>query len=402
MLGINQQGRASSFLNMLYWFGVDQLGRACLWRRVPSALGMASLLIRLYQFGVVGLCMLGVNQQGRDSSFLNTLHWFGVVGLCTLRANQQGRASSFLNMLYWFGVDQLGRACLWRVPSALGMASLLNRLYQFGVVGLCTPGINQQGRDSSFLNTLHWFGVVGLCTLGINQQGRASSFLNRLYCVWCSRALYTWAQLVKQGGLFISQQVILHWCSRTLHLGSISRGGPPHFSICYTGLVQQGSVHLGSISRGAIYFSIGHTTLVQQGSTLGVNQQGRASSFLNRLYYMFGVVGLCTLGLNQQDRASSFLNRLSLKLWCSRALYTWGPLVGEGLLISQSVILIFCVVGLCILGVDQQERASSFLNRFYWFAVVGLCTLGLNQQVGLLISQSVILIWYSRDLYTQG
>ena len=30
-------------------------------------------------------------------SFLNRLHWFGVVGLCTL------------------GVDQLGRACFWGV-----------------------------------------------------------------------------------------------------------------------------------------------------------------------------------------------------------------------------------------------------------------------------------------------
>ena len=74
------------------------------------------------------------------------------------------------------------------------MASLLNRLYWFGVVGCCTLGLNwgvclhcvclyfsigstglvwydsvhlgsiSRGRGSSFLNRFYWFGVVGLCT----------------------------------------------------------------------------------------------------------------------------------------------------------------------------------------------------------------------------------------------
>ena len=48
---------------------------------------------------------------------------------------------------------------------------------------------------------------------------------------------------------------------------------------------------------------------------------------------------------------------------CSRALYTWAQIVGEGL---------FGGLGSSVLGM------SSFLNRLYWFGVVGLCTLGLN------------------------
>ena len=75
-------------------------------------------------------------------------------------------------------------------------------LYWFGVVGLCTLGVDERGRASSFLNMLYWFGVVGLCTLGVNEQGRA--------------CLLVYA---------------------SVHLGLISGGRPPHFSIGYTGLV---------------------------------------------------------------------------------------------------------------------------------------------------------------------
>ena len=71
--------------------------------------------------------------------FVNKLYWFGVVGLCTLGVNKPGRASSFLNRLYWFGV-----------------------------IGLCTLGVDYWGRASSFLNRLYLFGVVGLCTLGLD------------------------------------------------------------------------------------------------------------------------------------------------------------------------------------------------------------------------------------------
>ena len=155
------------------------------------------------------------------------------------------------------------------------------------------------------------------------------------------------------------------YCS--VPLGLISRGGPPHFSIGSTGLLQQGSVHLGSIRKGAsLFLNRFYWFAVVGFCTLGVEQQGRASSYLNKLYW-FGVVGINTLG---------------------------GSLVGEG---------ICGVVGFCItwaqlamgpchfsigytglvqqhstLGVNQQERSSSFLNRLYWFGVVGQCTLGLD------------------------
>ena len=73
--------------------------------------------------------------------FLNRFYWFGVVGLCTLGLN-------------------------WGSPSVLGMCLFINRFYWFGVVGLCTLGVDWWGRAFSFLNRLYWFGVVGLCTLG--------------------------------------------------------------------------------------------------------------------------------------------------------------------------------------------------------------------------------------------
>ena len=50
----------------------------------PPVLGMSIFVNKLYWFGVVGPCTLGVDQQGRASSLLNRLYWFGVVGLCTL------------------------------------------------------------------------------------------------------------------------------------------------------------------------------------------------------------------------------------------------------------------------------------------------------------------------------
>ena len=324
-----------AFFYMLNLFGVVVFHRSMLnggWDGGgPSALQVWPHCSLGYTvFGVVGLCMLGVNQLGRDSSFLNTLHWFGVVGLCTLGINQQGRASSFLNMLYWFGVDQLGRDLLVEGSICTGYGLIAQcRLYQFGVVGLCiceTWGQLAMGRDSSFLNTLHWFGVVGLCTLRANQQGRASSFLNMLY--WFG--------------------VVVSWRSMCL----IGGGGPSA---------------LGMASLLNRLYQFGVVGLC----TLGVNQQGRDSSFLNTLHWL-GVVGLCTLGINQQGRASSFLNRLSL----------------------------FGVVGLCTLGLNQQGRDSSFLNSSYYIGVVGLYTWGQLAGEGLPISQQVILVWCSRAQYT--
>ena len=55
----------------------------------------------------------------------------------------------------------------WGSPSALGMCLFINQFYWFGVVGLCTLGVDWWGK-ASFLNRLYWFGVVGLCTLGLN------------------------------------------------------------------------------------------------------------------------------------------------------------------------------------------------------------------------------------------
>ena len=83
------------------------------------------------------------------SVFLNRFYCFGVVGLCTL------------------GLDEEGRACLGG-PSTLSMSICVIMLYWFGVVGLCTLGVDLQGRTSSFLHRLYWFDVVGLCTLGVN------------------------------------------------------------------------------------------------------------------------------------------------------------------------------------------------------------------------------------------
>ena len=239
----------------------------------------------------------------------------------------------------------------WGCPSALGMCVFLNRLYWFGVVGLCTLGVDQQGRVSSFLNRLYWFGV-GLYTLGVNQQGRAFSFLNRLY----------WFGVVG-----------------SVHLKSISRGGPPHFSICFTGLVQQCSVHLGSI-RGA------PSALV-------------ISVFLTRLHW-FSLVGLCTLGVDQRRRASLFLNSL---YWFGvvGALYTWGQLVGEGL---------FGAVGYFTLGLNWDIHLHWAYPHFSigntGLVQQGLIHLGSNNRgvhicTGYVhISQSVIQVWPSRAPYT--
>ena len=56
-------------------------------------------------------------------------------------------------------------------PSTLGMASLLIRLYRFGVVGFCTLGVDWQGSPHFSIG----------------------------YTGWCSRLLYTWAQLAGEG-----------------------------------------------------------------------------------------------------------------------------------------------------------------------------------------------------------
>ena len=179
----------------------------------------------------------------------------------------------------------------------------------------------------------------------LGSIGRAgSSFLNRLY--WFGVVvLYTWGQFVGQG-LSISQQVILVWCSRVLHLVSITWVGPPHFSIGCTGLLWQVNVHLGSISRAE-------------------------SSFLNRLYW-FGVVGLYIWG--QLPGKGLLISQQVILVCCSRILYTWVQLAGEGLLISQQVILVWCSMALYIWGQLVRE--------------------------GLPISQQVILLLCSMVLYT--
>ena len=143
----------------------------------------------------------------------------------------------------YIGVIQQGRASLGD-PSVLGMSSFPNRFYWFGVVGLCTLGLHQQGTASSFLNRLYWFGVIGLCTFGLAQQG-----------------------------------VYLHWVW-------------PHFSIGYTGLVQQDPVHLGSISRGGPLWG-----------------------------------SICT--------GYDLISQQVILIWCSRALYTWTRLAGQGLFVGD-------------------------------------------------------------------
>ena len=297
---------------------------------------------------------------------------------------------------------------------------------------------------SIFLNRFYWFGVVRFCTFGLDWQGRASWGVH-LHWVCphfsigntglCSRTLCSWNQLAGEG-LLISQQIILVWCSRSLHTWGQLVGDHLHwvwayFSIGSTGLVQQGSVHLGSI-------------LVLE--DLLIFHQG----------ILVGVVGLCILGVDQWGEGLLILQQVIL-VWYSGDLYTWGPLGREDILISQQVLLVWCnmclytwtqlvvqgligVVGLCTLGINQQGRVFSFLNRLYWFGVVGLCSLeldagfrlhcvcpyfsvgstGLLQQgsvhLGLigrvgplggsiytgyvLISQQVILVWCSMASYT--
>ena len=216
-------------------------------------------------------------------------------------------------------------------------------------------------------------GVVGICTLGLNQQG-GLLISQQVLLICCSRALYPCGQLAGQfphfsiGYTGLVQQNSVHYglneqgassflnsflllcCSRALYPCGQLAGQSPHFSIGSTALVQQGSVHLGSISEGGPpHFSIGYTAFVQYGSVHLPLISRATFSFLNRLYW-FTVVGICTLGLNNKG-ASSFLNRL----------YCFG--------VEHST-----------LGVNQLGRVSSFLNRLYWFGVIGHCTLGLDQQ----------------------
>ena len=84
-------------------------------------------------------------------------YWFGVVGICTLGLNKGGH---------------LHCICVF-----------LNRFYWISVVRLCTLHFDFQVRASTFLNMFYWFGVVGLCTLGLNKRGQSALgkhiFLNR-------------------------------------------------------------------------------------------------------------------------------------------------------------------------------------------------------------------------------
>ena len=236
-------------------------------------------------------------------------------------------------------------------------------LVQYGSVHL--PSISRAG--TSFLNRLYWFDVIGFCTLG----------------------------LIQQGGLLISQFVILVRCSSSLHMGSISREGAPHFSIGYTGLLQYDSIYLGSITRGPPHFSIGSTCLVQYGSVHLPSISRAGTSFLNRLYW-FDVVGFCTLGLSQQG--GLLISQWVILVWCSNTLHLesisrGGPphfSIGyTGLLQQDSVHLgqlcgeghLQCSSALYLLG-SVSKGAISFPNRFYWFGVVGLCTLGLISRGG--------------------
>ena len=62
----------------------------------------------------------------------------------------------------------------------------------------------------AYFNRLYWFGVVGLCTLGLDWGGLSalgmSVFLNRFYWFGVVGPLYTWGQLAGEGLL-----IFLHW-----------------------------------------------------------------------------------------------------------------------------------------------------------------------------------------------
>ena len=314
-LGVYQWGNASSFLNRFYWFGV------------------------------VGLCRLGLHQEGRASSWSQLFILVQcTLGLCTCVVDQHWvGASSFLNRLYWFavvGIPVHFSLISWGGPPhfSIGSTGLVQQdsvhlgslgrggppHFLIGYAGLVqqgsTLGVNLGGRASPFLNRLYWFGVVGHCTSALDQQWRDS--------------------VMQQGYVPLGSigWFHFHWVCE-------------YFSIGSTGLVQQGSVHLKFNSRGEPpHFSIGYTALIQYCFVHLPSISKAAFSFLNRFYW-FAVVGHCTLGCNQQGRSSSFFNRLFQ----------------------------FGLVGLCTLGVDQQGRASSFLNRLYWLGVVRLCTLWVDQ-----------------------
>ena len=239
----------------------------------------------------------------------------------------------FLNRLYCFGVVGLHTLGLqWGVPSTLGMEIFLNRFYWFGVVVLCTLGVNisvggshhssigytgllqrdpihlgfSGGIQSTlgmaiFLNRFYWFGVVVLCTLGVNINVGGSHH---------SSIGYT--GLGQQG---------------SLHLGLIREGGPHHFSIGYTALLQRAPYTWASVGGFNLhwvwpYFSIGSTGLVQQGSVhLGLI--GRVGPLGGSIYTGYVLI-----------------SQSVIQVWHSRALYTWNQLAGERLLISQQIILV--------------------------------------------------------------
>ena len=393
--------------------------------------------------------MLWVDQQGRASSFLNRFYWFGVVGLCTPRCliSSKGQSPHFSIRLYWFGV-----------------------------VWLCILGVAQWERASVAQQVS--------VTLGPSQQG-ASSFPNMLILVCCSRvtvhlgsirrgvppyfsigytgvvvvALCTWAQLAREG-LLISQKVILIQCSRALYTwGLISRGGPPHFSIDYTGLVQwvalytwgldqqgkallisqsgyfglvqQGSVHLGLISKGETlwcsramytqaqwgvdlhcvceYFSIGSTGLVQQGFVdWGFIRRGGPPHF-SIVYFglvQYGSVHQCGVisrggppqfsigytGLLQQVPVHFSLISRGETLWCSRAMYIWlngGSICNGYVNISQQVLLVWCSRTPYTWGHSGRGGPPHFLIGYAGLVQQGSVHLGsICRRQGLPISQS--------------
>ena len=296
ILGADQKGKASSFLNRFYWLvqqGSAYLGQPSgvghLWcSRDLQYLGSVSkgaisFLNRVYRFGVVALYTWGELVGAGPPHFL--IGQTGFVQQVTVHLDLISRretlwcsrvmytwASMQVVHLHWvceyFSIGSTDFVLYCSVPLGLisrggpphfsigstgllqqgsvhlgsirkGASLFLNRFYWFAVVGLCTLGVEQQGRASSFLNKLYWFGVVGINTLEVAQLGRASVVQQGSVSPGLSQP---W-------GHVIFQQGILVWCSSTLHLGSISRRGARHFLIGYTGLVQQVNVHLGLINR---------------------------------------------------------------------------------------------------------------------------------------------------------
>ena len=309
------------------------------------------------------------------SSFLNRYYWFGIVGLHTLGLNQQGVhictgyvcISQQVILLWCRGLHTLGLE--WGVPSTLGMAIFLNRFYWFVVVGLCTLGLNY-----GVLPLLQVYLHFSLGSSGLVQQGFVHLVLIRgeglfisqqVILVWCSRALYTWDHLVGEG-LIISQQVILVCCNMSLYT-LVHLVGEGLFGVVGFWTLGHNWGCPSALGRCAFLNRLYWFGVVGL-CTLGVDQQGRVSSFLNRLYW-FGVVGLCSLALDGGSSVCTVYVHISqqvLQVWCGRAPYTWGPLAGEGLLISQQVILDWCSTALYTwaqLGCPSALGTSSFLNR---------------------------------------